>query len=143
MKFNGKHCILFILIAFIGACTPQPNKEVPAEYKQGQEFFHRVCSNCHGSDAMGGHTKAPKLIDTDYIKSQFSDEEISETILNGTDNMPPQKNNINDAGIAEIIKYLRYSQQAANLIVEEESDEDESDEEKDEENTPEEKKKDA
>lgn len=126
MKIYRWNFVLIILLTFVAACSPQPTKEVPQEFKKGQEYFHRVCSNCHGSDAMGGTTKAPRLIDTDYIEKAYSDDEIRETILNGNDKMPPQKNNVKESEIPEIIKYLRHSQQAANLVVEEEEEEEES-----------------
>ena len=119
MKHYGWKFILLILISFITACTPQPTQEVPQEFEKGQEYFHRVCSNCHGSDAMGRHTKAPGLIDTDYIEKEFSDDDFREAVLEGTDKMPPQKNNVKAEEVTEIIKYLRYSQQAANMVTEE------------------------
>jgi mono/diheme cytochrome c family protein len=125
MKYIERNLILFILLSSVTACSPQPTKEVPQEFKKGQEYFHRVCSNCHGSDAMGATTKAPRLIDTDYIEKEFSNDEIRETILNGTDKMPPQKNNVKADEITEIIKYLRYSQQAADLVTEEDTAEEE------------------
>jgi mono/diheme cytochrome c family protein len=112
----------------VAACSPQPTKKVPQEFKKGQDYFHRVCSNCHGSDGMGANTKAPRLIDTDYIEKEFSNDELRETILNGTDKMPPQKNNVNADEITEIIKYLRYSQQTANMVTEEDTDEEDADE---------------
>ena len=129
MQIIGRHFVLLILLSSVTACTPQPTKEVPQEFKKGQEYFHRACSNCHGSDAMGKNTKAPRLIDTDYLEKEFSNDEIRESVLNGTDKMPPQKNNVNADEITEIIKYLRYSQQAADLIVEEDVADEESDEE--------------
>jgi mono/diheme cytochrome c family protein len=119
MKYTRWNYIPLALLASIAACSPQPTKEVPQEFKKGQEYFHRVCSNCHGSDAMGMNSKAPRLIDTDYIEKEFSNDEIRETILNGTDKMPPQKNNVTPEEITEIIKYLRHSQKSANLITEE------------------------
>jgi mono/diheme cytochrome c family protein len=133
MKKHGWSLILLTLIFFISACSPQPTKEVPQEFKKGQEYFHRVCSNCHGSDAMGANSKAPRLIDTDYIEKEFSNDEIRETILNGTDKMPPQKTNVNADEITEIIKYLRHSQQAADLVTEEDNAEEEGEEEESEE----------
>jgi mono/diheme cytochrome c family protein len=129
MRNPGWNLILLSLLLLIPACSPQPTKEVPQEFKKGQEYFHRVCSNCHGSDAMGSNSKAPRLIDTDYIEKEFSNDEIRETILNGTDKMPPQKNNVNAEEITEIIKYLRYSQKTANLVTEEDMEEAEEEEE--------------
>ena len=128
MKRTRWILILITLMACVAACSPQPSKEVPQEFKKGQEYFHRVCSNCHGSDAMGMNSKAPRLIDTDYIEKEFSNDDIRETILNGTDKMPPQKNNVTADEISEIIKYLRHSQKAANLSIEsDEEDEDPED----------------
>lgn len=124
---------LFILIAFVAACAPKPTQEVPPEFKKGQDYFHRVCSNCHGSDALGGHTKAPGLIDTDYIEKAFSDAEIRDAIVEGTDKMPSQKNNVTAEETTEIIKYLRHSQKAANLITEEDEPDDEEEDDAEEE----------
>ena len=114
--------ILLILGTFLGmsSCAPKPTIEVPEPYKIGQKAFHKICSNCHGSDAMGKHTQAPRLIDQEYLDSNFSDEDIRETILNGTDKMPSQRKNVSKEEIPEIIKYLRYSQKAAGLEPEDE-----------------------
>lgn len=113
------------MILFIASCAPQPTKEVPDEFKPGQKYFHKVCSNCHGSDAMGKHTKAPRLIDAEYIQSNFSDDEIFQTVIDGTDKMPSQRQKVSDEEIKEIIKYLRYSQKTADLVVEDEGEEEE------------------
>lgn len=115
----------FLFIIFIASCAPQPTKEVPAEFKSGQKHFHKICSNCHGSDAMGKQTKAPKLIDTDYIQEIFSDDDIFQTVIEGTNKMPSQRNKVSDDEIKEIIKYLRYSQKAANLVAMDEDEEEE------------------
>jgi len=123
--------LLLLLVFSLTSCTPKPQKVVPAEYKKGQEYFHRVCSNCHGSDAMGGQTKAPRLIDSDYVPGEFSDEDIKETILNGTDKMPPQKANVTPEEISEIIKYLRYSQKVAEISTDSEEDSDVDEEDSD------------
>ena len=122
MKFN--RLIFFVsIVLFSGiSCAPKPTLEVPEAYKKGQNVFHKICSNCHGSDGMGKHTKAPKLIDEEYLSPNFTDDDIRETILNGTDKMPPQKKNVSTEEITEIIKYLRYSQKAAGLEPEDEDD---------------------
>ena len=132
MQIIGRYFVLLILISSVAACSPQPTKKVPQEFKKGQEYFHRVCSNCHGSDAMGGNTKAPRLIDTDYLEKEFSNDEFREAMLEGTDKMPPQKNNVSADEITEIIKYLRYSQKSADMIIEEDVADEESDEEESE-----------
>ncbi|MBT3510562.1 MAG: cytochrome c [Nitrospina sp.] len=120
MKHFKSHISIFISVLFIYSCAPKPTLEVPEPYKKGQQYFHNVCSNCHGSDAMGKHTQAPRLIDEEYLADNFSDADIREIVLNGTDKMPPQKKNVTSDEITEIIKYLRYSQKAAGLELEEE-----------------------
>ena len=110
--------ILFSTI-FTFSCAPKATLEVPEAYKKGQQYFHNVCSNCHGSDALGKHTQAPRLIDEEYLTDNFSDADINETIMTGTDKMPSQKKNVTPDEITEIIKYLRYSQKAAGLETEE------------------------
>ena len=128
MKQQKFSILILSSIFFTFSCAPKPKLEVPEPYKKGQQYFHEVCSNCHGSDAMGKHTQAPRLIDEEYLASNYSDAEISETILNGTDKMPPQRKNVTPEKITEIIKYLRYSQKTAG-IESEDSEEDESEEE--------------
>ncbi len=115
--------LIFISVIFTFSCTPKPTLEVPEPYEKGQQYFHEVCSNCHGSDAMGKHTQAPRLIDEEYLTDNFSNADINEVVLNGTDKMPSQKKNVTPEEITEIIKYLRYSQKAAGLESEEEEEE--------------------
>ena len=119
--------LMTTVIVFMSSCTPpQPTKIVPAEFKAGQNYYHRVCANCHGADALGKQTRAPGLIDPEYLSENFSDEEMYKQITEGSDKMPPQRNKLSDPKVAEIIKYIRYSQKAADLVVgEDESDEDE------------------
>ncbi len=125
----------FFLLAFstlfLYSCgAPKPTKQVPLEFQEGQRQFHRVCSNCHNSDAMGGLTKAPSLIDEEFLKENYSDDEIRDTILNGNGKMPSQKSQFSEEQITEIIKYLRYSQNAAGIEPEEDiEDEDLEDDE--------------
>ena len=118
--------LLFFCALFAFSCSPKPTLDVPEPFKKGQQAFHRVCSNCHGSDAMGKHTQAPRLIDEEYLAENFSDTDMREMVLNGSDKMPSQKKNVTAEEITEIIKYLRYSQKAAGL--EPEDDEEEEDE---------------
>jgi mono/diheme cytochrome c family protein len=118
--------LLFFCALFAFSCAPKPTLDVPEPFKKGQQAFHRVCSNCHGSDAMGKHTQAPRLIDEEYLADNFSDTDIREMVLNGSEKMPSQKKNVTAEEITEIIKYLRYSQKAAGL--EPEEDEEEEDE---------------
>ena len=116
-------------LIFISSCAPpQPTKIVPAEFKAGQNYYHRVCANCHGTDALGKQTRAPGLIDPEYLSENFSDEEMYTQIMEGSDKMRPQRSKVSDSEVAEIIKYLRYSQKAASIIVEEDEPDDSGEE---------------
>ena len=115
MKRLTFYILLLFSLVCIFSCAPKPTLEVPEPYKKGQQYFHDVCSNCHGSDAMGKHTKAPRLIDEEYLAENFSDADIRETVLNGTKKMPSQRKNVTPEKITEIIKYLRYSQKSAGI----------------------------
>ena len=129
MRTNN-YLLLFVILFFLTSCgsAPPPKLQVPPEYKTGQTHFHSVCSNCHGPDALSqGSFKAPKLIDEEYLPGNFSDDDIRDTIINGTEKMPSQGSKFNKKQIDEIIKYLRYSQKAAGLS--EESEEDSEEEE--------------
>ena len=107
--------MLFLLV-LANACAVEPTKKVPDKFVIGQAKFHEVCANCHGPDAMGG-SKAPKLMQVKFVSSNFSDQSIARTILNGSNSgaMPSQKRKVSDREINEIIKYLRYSQKEAGL----------------------------
>ena len=104
-----------IILFFINSCTPKPTKKVPIEFESGQKYFHQVCANCHGVDALGKNTRAPGLIDPEYLPKNFSDEDFYQQIVEGSKKMPSQRNKVSDPEIKEIIKYLRYSQEIAGL----------------------------
>jgi len=116
--------ITTVLVLISSCAPPQPTKIVPAEFKAGQNYYHRVCANCHGADALGKQTRAPGLIDPEYLSENFSDEEMYTQIMEGSDKMRSQRSKVSDSEVAEIIKYLRYSQKAADIIIEEDEPDD-------------------
>ena len=125
-QFQPYIFLVAVILIALTSCSPKPAIKVPAEFESGQNHFHRVCANCHGADALGKQTRAPGLIDPEYFSEHFSDEEMYKQIIEGSDKMRPQRNKLSDPEVAEIIKYIRYSQKAAELVVgEDESDEDE------------------
>ena len=126
-RLSTEVILIATVLVFMSSCAPpQPTKIVPAEFKTGQDYYHKVCANCHGADALGKQTRAPGLIDPEYLSENFSDDEIYSQIIEGSDKMPPQRNKLSDPEVAEITKYIRYSQKAADLVVgEDESDDDE------------------
>ena len=105
-----------VLSFFITSCSVEPQKVVAEEYQKGQKYFHRICANCHGPDAMGGN-RAPNLIQNIYSSVTYSDKKFARIILNGSNSgaMPSQKGKVTDEEIKEIIKYIRHSQSSAGL----------------------------
>ena len=126
MKTQGARSLLSAtaLLVLLSSCTPKPTIKVPAEFEAGQNHFHKACASCHGIDALGKQTRAPGLIDSEYLPVNFSDEEIRKQIIEGSEKMRSQRNKVSDTEIEEIIKYLRYSQMAADLVVEEDEPDD-------------------
>ena len=123
-QFQPYIFLVAVILIALTSCSPKPTIKVPAEFESGQNNFHRVCANCHGSDALGKQTKAPGLIDPEYFSENFSDEEMYKQIIEGSDKMRPQRSKVSDPEVAEIIKYLRYSQKAADIIIEEDEPDD-------------------
>ena len=111
----AKFIFIIIMVGIIG-CTIKSQKRVPEDYVAGQKYFHQVCANCHGMDAAGGN-KAPTFLQEKFHPTNFTNEQIAKTILNGSSSgaMPSQKHKVNDEQIREIIKYIRYSQMEAGV----------------------------
>ena len=127
-QFQPYIFLVAVILIALTSCSPKPTIKVPAEFESGQNNFHRVCANCHGADALGKQTRAPGLIDPEYFSENFSDEEMYKQIIEGSDKMRPQRSKVSDPEVAEIIKYLRYSQKAADIIVEEDEPDDDDEE---------------
>ena len=123
-QFQPYIFLVAVILIALTSCSPKPAIKVPAEFESGQNHFHRVCANCHGADALGKQTRAPGLIDPEYFSENFSDEEMYTQIIEGSDKMSSQRGKVSDPEVAEIIKYLRYSQKAAGIIVEEDEPDD-------------------
>ena len=127
IRFQTYIFLVAVILIALTSCSPKPTIKVPAEFESGQNNFHRVCANCHGADALGKQTRAPGLIDPEYFSENFSDEEMYKQIIEGSDKMRPQRSKVSDPEVAEIIKYLRYSQKAAGIIIEEDEPDDDED----------------
>ncbi len=117
MKRVKQVLLLTGALMLFSACSVEPGKSVPEEYKTGQAYFHKVCANCHGPDGQGGN-KAPDLMQEKFVKENFPDYKFFRTILNGSSSgaMPSQKNRVKKDQIREIIQYIRYSQKQEGAI---------------------------
>ncbi|MEE2751028.1 MAG: cytochrome c [Myxococcota bacterium] len=76
--------------------------EVVGDIERGAEVFAGTCAGCHGPEGSGG--SAPGLM---YIVKQHDDSGLTDIILEGTGNMPPQ--DLSNQELADVIAYLRDS----------------------------------
>jgi len=116
MRYFCFQIIVLILLNVFYSVEAKPIKMVPLEFREGKKQFHRVCASCHGPEGIG-RGRSPKLIQKKYSVDNFSNEEITSTILNGAKSgkMPPQKRRVKKREIKEIIKYIRYLQTQQNI----------------------------
>ena len=62
-------------------CSIEPENAVPKEYHFGQTSYHKVCAQCHGSDAKGGK-RAPTFLHLNLIHLKlFSNPAIRKVIM--------------------------------------------------------------
>jgi len=92
-----------------------PVKVTPASIAAGQVAYGKYCKFCHGVDAKGNGTLAPKdthppnLIDAEWMKGS-TDGEIFTNIKEGIGpkfDMKPMKAKMMDADIWNTVNYLR------------------------------------
>ena len=119
-RFYSKIFTPILALIFNGlltGCSIEPKLSAPKEYQLGQTSYHRVCAQCHGTDAMGGK-RAPTFLQVKFDPNNFSNSRFARTILNGSNSgaMPSQKGRVNDEEIREIIKYIRYAQKESGII---------------------------
>lgn len=93
--------------------NPVPSS--PESIKTGQQLFQKYCRFCHGDDAKGNGSMAPKgtmppdLTDETWDRGE-TDGEIFMVLQNGTPpklDMKPYKGMIKDPDMWNIINYLR------------------------------------
>lgn len=111
MKKKINFSILTLIALGLTACSEKPVRIVPGEFRAGQQVFNKVCGTCHGIDLMG-NSSAPSFKEEYYQAERFSNEQIRNTIINGSQSrvMRPQRGRVSDSDIEEIIKFIRYSQ---------------------------------
>jgi mono/diheme cytochrome c family protein len=85
--------------------TPDPFAAAKANYTKN-------CEPCHGPNAEGGPVKVDnKTIKVPSLKSdhaiKHTDDQITKMITNGEEAMPPFKDKMTAAEIADMVKYVR------------------------------------
>jgi mono/diheme cytochrome c family protein len=74
--------------------------------------FGKHCEGCHGPNAEGGLVKVDnKQIKVPSLKAEHAikhtDDQITKMITNGEEEMPPFKDKMSQAEIADMVKFVR------------------------------------
>ena len=119
-------CIAIALVAF--ACTETPTTTntntsraaaspaataTPDPLAGAQANFTKNCEPCHGPKGEGGPVKVDnKQIKVPSLKSdhaiKHTDDQIAKMITNGEEAMPPFKDKMSQAEIADLVKFVRH-----------------------------------
>ena len=110
--------LMLLLLAGVSACR----EEAPSgqEARSGREAFDANCAICHGAGALGTES-GPPLVHSLYVPGHHSDDSIRRAVRNGVPShhwsfgdMPPREG-ISDAGLEQIIVYVREQQRAGGI----------------------------
>jgi mono/diheme cytochrome c family protein len=105
-----------IFLALIATGSAQvPDTEAAA--RAGAVLFRDNCARCHGAD-LEGTQKAPALAEINK-KKHWTDERITNRVLNGAGKMPPFRDSLSQEQIQQLIAYLRAENRPAPPPVEE------------------------
>jgi mono/diheme cytochrome c family protein len=96
------------------ALPKNPTAATPESLADGKRLYLRYCASCHGANGEGGSGNdlipaAPDLTDKEW-KHGSTDGEIFSVIKNGVPpdlNMIPFGDQISDAGIWNVVNYVR------------------------------------
>lgn len=92
--------LLIVFAAFGSAQTPQSNQA-----EGGAILFRDNCARCHGSN-LEGTKKGPVLAEIGK-KKRWTDERITNRILNGEGKMPPFHDSLSSEQIQQLVAFLR------------------------------------
>lgn len=94
------------LIAILIVPAPAVAAKKDEDAKAGAFLFRdKGCAYCHGVGAIGTK-KAPQLLDLSKDKN-WTNEKLTNQILNGGQKMPPFRDSITDEEVSQLISYLR------------------------------------
>lgn len=97
-------CLGLIAILASPACAFASRKD--DEAKAGAVLFRdKGCTYCHGAGAEGTK-KAPSLTGLPKDKT-WTNDKITDQILNGGKKMPPFRDSVTDEEVSQLIAYLR------------------------------------
>jgi mono/diheme cytochrome c family protein len=96
-----------------GASPAAPAATAPPDpFAAAKANYTKNCEPCHGPIAEGGPVKVDnKTIKVPSLKSdhaiKHTDDQITKMITNGEEAMPPFKDKMTAAEIADMVKYVR------------------------------------
>lgn len=134
MEFNNtrlRYSLILIMSGGLLACE-QPNQQQWRERQhlpkegfvankiKGDQLFHSLCAQCHGTAAKGGE-QGPPLVHKIYEPSHHADLAFHWAVRDGVrqhhwkfGNMPPIKD-ASPEDVGHIIAYIRGKQRAAGI----------------------------
>jgi mono/diheme cytochrome c family protein len=97
--------LLLALVATGSAQVPDAQGPKPNQAEAGTVLFRDNCARCHGAN-LEGSKKAPAIAEI-RTKKHWTDERITNRILNGEGKMPPFRDSLSGEQIQQLIAYLR------------------------------------
>ena len=92
--------LLIAFVAFGSAQAPQSNQA-----ESGAILFRDNCARCHGSNREG--TKKGPVLAGIGKKKHWTDEKITNRILNGEGKMPSFRDSLSSEQIQQLVTFLR------------------------------------
>lgn len=93
------------------------------EAEIGKRIFDAACVSCHGPDAGGRNDAGPPLVDRVYEPSHHADIAFTMAVRSGVrahhwpfGNMPAVEEQLTDAEIGYLVRYVRELQQANGIL---------------------------
>ena len=100
-----KCSLIFAFFLFFGVVNGVASSSKGDEQAGAVLFRDKGCAYCHGIGAVGTK-KAPGLVNLRKDKA-WPPAQINDQILNGGKKMPPFRESLSDAEIAQLVAYLR------------------------------------
>ena len=101
MKLQILPALFLVLVAAGSAQAPGADAAAQA----GAVHFRDNCVRCHGAN-LEGSKKGPALAEI-RTKKRWTEERITNRILNGEGKMPPFRDSLSNDQIQQLIAYLR------------------------------------
>lgn len=100
------YSVILLSLASLAISAQAASSKEDSDAQSGAILFRdKGCAYCHGP-ALAGTIKGPALADIRKDKN-WPAEKMTDHILNGGPKMPPFRESLTDAEIAQLVTYLR------------------------------------